>query len=466
MRKLIYFLTMFVVLSSCSNDFDYVFDKTVTERKEEAKAELTSLLADSEYGWRTTVVVGEKMKLGSFYCLNFSELGENCGEVLLSNGLEEVTSEFEVVHEAGILLKFTTRNELLHWLIVPNMMFVQGFGLDQEYVFMKEEDGKLFFQGKELEFELVLERATEEDWNMDDIKADFEKMKSCMNSNFKVISITEGVTGASESNPFFVILKSPTLLKLFYEDKEEFMYRTEYLFEEKTYYDWDAAFVFTHDGVILSQPVVIAGDTIDRFVLNDKGEFEIANEGIKGKIVGSELPFFAAPGTVDTFFSKLLTINTDNERGLRIFSSNTSPALNLVLFDVWENGEEPVFDMFSLIRGFVTSEGEELGDGLVFGDFKSDDNYTFVPVEYIKVSNHEFKIRMTGGEVRSNVEGAVERVANDSDIKNLLELMCHEKGWSIVLYEAEWGGASLYEINMYSNAAPSKNVNHVFMIPQ
>ena len=28
-----------VMLSSCGNDFDYVFDKTVTERKDEAKAE-------------------------------------------------------------------------------------------------------------------------------------------------------------------------------------------------------------------------------------------------------------------------------------------------------------------------------------------------------------------------------------------------------------------------------------------
>ena len=34
----------------------------------------------------------------------------------VNTGIEQVTSEFEVVHEAGIMLKFSTRNELLHWL--------------------------------------------------------------------------------------------------------------------------------------------------------------------------------------------------------------------------------------------------------------------------------------------------------------------------------------------------------------
>ena len=163
MRKLIYFLTVLVVLSSCSNDFDYVFDKTVTERKDEAKAKLTTLLSNSEYGWKTTVIVGETFTAGSFYHFTFSEMAENSGEVILNNGIKEITSEFEIAHETGILLKFTTRNELLHWLIIPNVMFAQGFGLDQEYIFMKEEDDKLYFQGKELGSKLVLEKATEED---------------------------------------------------------------------------------------------------------------------------------------------------------------------------------------------------------------------------------------------------------------------------------------------------------------
>ncbi len=454
---------MIVMLSSCSDDFEYVFNKTVTERKGEAKTELTSLLTNAEYGWKTTVVVGERMTAGSFYCFNFAESGDNCGKVDIDNGIEKVTSEFEVVHEAGVLLKFTTRNKLLHWLIIPSSMFVEGFGLDQEYIFMKEEDGKLYFQGKELESKLVLEKASKEDLVMENVKANYERMKTIMKSNFKVLSITEGVVGASESDPFYVIFKSPTLLHLLYPDKKDILYRTEYTLGDKNYYDWDAAFLFTPEGVILSKPVVIEGDTIDTFILDDNGEFAIANAKFKGKIIGADLPFFAAPATVDTFFNKLLVLNDETTRGLRMFSTNTSSSLNVLLFDVWENGMSPTFDRIFLVREYVAPDGTVLGDGFVFTDFV-DDTYAFIPAEYIKLSNSEFRINLTGGQVISNMEGAVKRIENDNEIKELLNKICNKDGWSMVLYEGYWENTNLYEVMLYNKANPALSVTNVFQI--
>ena len=152
-------------------------------------------------------------------------------------------------------------------------------------------------------------------------------------------------------------------------------------------------------------------------------------------------------------------------RGLRMFSANTSYALNVLLFDVWENGMAPTFDRLFLVRDYVAPDGKILGDGFIFTDFV-DDTYAFIPAEYVKLSNSEFKINLTGGQVISNMKGAVDRIEKDNDIKKLLNIICNEEGWSMVLYEGYWEGTNLYEVMLYNKANPSLSVTNVFQMKE
>ncbi len=451
-----------MVFSSCDNDFDYVFDKTVTERIEDAKTELTHILTQAENGWKTTIIVGDHYKAGSFYCFNFTEEINNCGTVVVNNGMEDLTSEFEIVHEAGVILKFSTRNDVLHWLTVPNFFMTQGFGVDLEYIFLKEENGKLIFRGKKQDCELVLEKATEADWDMTDIKSHYEKMTDNMKRNFRVINITKGIEGASEDNPLIIMLKPALLINQLYKDKEELLYRCEYTVDDKTYYTFDASFIYTHKGILLANPIVIKGKTIQNFIYNkEKDVFEIDGDGLEGAIIGSDLPFYSVPGTVDTFINKLLTYDI----GLRIFSFNASVPLNDLLFEIWESENTPGFGRLFIKRGYVSPEGEELGDGIIFAD---DDykKYVFIPIEVEKLSNTQFKFKRTEGAIVSNVEGGAYRVENDVDIKNVLDILLDEKGWSMAMYPGAYGGMELYECELFSNTDPKMNVKTIWGISE
>jgi len=463
MKRLIYIFAMLVLFSACGDDYEYTFDKTPTERKSEAKAELTSLLEAPEFGWKTTMIVhGVMASAGDFFVMKFEPNGENNnGEVTVANGFKTHKSEFEIGHEDGILLRFNTYNDVFHWLTKPNHWETAGFGGDLEFIFLREEAGKLIFQGKESQNELILEKATEQDWDMTDILENHENFMQSLSMNFVAITITKGF-GATEEKPFYAKfnLADVYITASAVPEKEGWFYEFEYIEDGEKVYGNEASYVFTHDEIIFSEPVVIAGDTMNRIAFNeDNGLWEVANEGIEGFLEASDLPLMVSPGAVDNFvnifiFSYAWEISPWNfgdegkmeEYAMGIYRDNT------------------MFDWFQIQGDYVNPAGEHLGAGFVLKGAYADyyGKYAFIPVDFVKLAESEMQF-VLNGEIISDIEGAADEIATDPNIQGMLNALCNPVGWSIFcspyFYTPTY---EIYPYEFYNMEDPSIILKHVW----
>jgi len=462
MKKILYVFVMLIAFSACENDYEYTFDKTPTERKTEGKAELTNLLADSEFGWKTTIVVhGDQTSAGDYFVMKFEPFEENNnGEVTVANGFDSHTSEFEINFQTGCVLKFNTYNDVFHWLTKPNGWEGEGFGSDQEFIFMREEGGKLIFQGKEKKKELILEPATEQDWDMTDIQNNYDRFMEEFSKNFIAIKVTKGL-GGSEENPFYAKFNNEDvyITRSAVPEKEGFFYMLEYIVDGEKVYGHEASYVFTPDEIILSEPVVLEGDTLDRIVYNEESDiWEVANEGIEGYLESSYLPLMPSPGAVDN----LVNIFLMDDYGWEIDPWNYGDEGKMEEFAEGIYYDCEMFDWFILHGDFINPDGEHLGAGFELQGDDYGDTYAFVPVEFVELAESEMKFVLTGEEITTNIEGAEEVIATDPYIQDMLNAFCNEKGWSIFcssyFYSPTW---ELFPYEFYNMEDPTivlKNV--------
>lgn len=460
MKKILYLLTILTVFSSCGNDFEYAFDKTVTERIEESKSNLTSTLSAAEFGWKA-VLIGtavDNYSSGSFIAFKFNQNeDQNNGTVLMNSGFEEATSEFAITHQEGAILQFNTPNDVLYWMVEPRANYAaQGLGGEMEYIFMKEEDEKLFFRGKENEGELVLEKATAKDWeNLSVIQNNFENFitNNKENSRYQVISVTGGIKDASEDEPFFVRFRSAGWdLK----GKEKFTYRATYNVDGEDLGQNDAMFVFTLEGMQLSNPITVEGNTVSHFVYNEEqGKWLVANEGVTGEFVFSDVPVYPQPGVVDLLFEKSMSkSDRSGTKGmlLRGGYSTEGPIKDLADRILGSDQEEPEFKKLLAVIGYVTPDGEELGDGLIYTSSDGSE-FAYIPVDYVKTAEHQFKIVRTGEDIitSANWAAAADKINNDADINDYLDIICSENGWSVAVDYFGFGIYNMYTFELGNN---------------
>ncbi len=439
---------MLVVFSSCEKDFEYVSDQTVSERIEESKSNLTSLLSESEFGWKGVVKGGDEKTGGSFIAFKFTRNeGENNGTVLMNSGFEEATSEFNISHQEGALLQFNTPNDVLYWMIEPRRWASEGLGGEMEYIFMKEENGNLVFRGKETDGDLVLEKATEQDWDMSTIKANFDNYKAQSIYRYNVIRVTGGINGASVENPFDIRLGSAGWE---IEGKIEFGYSATYNVDGEDIEQMQSTYIFTHESIMLSNPIAVGGDTITKLVFDGQNDkWVIGDEGIVGEFMSSRLPIYAQSGVVDALFEKSLsTADRSGTRGMLLRAYGSEGPMYDYATSALDNKVGPGVSKLLAVMGYVTPEGENLGDGLVFAT-RDKSSYAFIPVDFVKITENSFKMVRQSGDVITNIDGAADIIATDVDINAYLDILCSEQGWRMALDYFSFG---MYQITTFQLA--------------
>ncbi len=462
MKRILYFLVLMIFLSSCEKDFEYNFDKSPTERMTESIADLTNLLSGSEYGWKTTIINrGKTASAGDFFVMKFAPIeGGFCGQVTIANGFDSKTSEFEIYHATGVVLNFNTFNEVFHWLAKPTEWWgtETGLGGNIEYVFMKNENGKLTLKGKDNEKEMILEKAAEQDWDMTDIQNNYANVQAVLARNFSGVTITKGF-GATDEKSFFAKFRDVSITNLALPDKKGQFFGLAYPVDGKQVNSVVANFVFTHDELILAEPIFMGADTVDRFTYDkDLDLWIIGNEGIEGYLSGFDLPPMDSPRAFDTFIAAM----ESRWYGWPIYADDfdNHPKIAEFLAEIRDNVPEL---RYLQINEHCILNGEDIGRGFMYiGDYDGDSRpYVFIPVDYIKQGISEMKI-VRNGDVISNIPDINDLLDNDPHVSKLMNAFFNPQGWRLYMQQGGSEEYPYYTICFYDIEDPSINLRKVF----
>lgn len=174
MRKIIiYIMGLWLAMSACSVENDYIFDDISTARLNQYIDECDQVLIGSEHGWKMVYYPDTVFYGGYTFLMKFS--GEKGKRVeMTSDLLDSVTvSSYSYNASLGPVLNFDTYS-LLHLLADPNPAAFggnAGLGYNAEFEFLisKVEQDKITLLGKKNKRATQLIRATAQDW--EDIKA-------------------------------------------------------------------------------------------------------------------------------------------------------------------------------------------------------------------------------------------------------------------------------------------------------
>lgn len=167
MKRLIYMIGALaaMVLSSCVQDVDDVFDSTASERIRNTSEEFRKLLVGTEHGWVMEYYPEAKQSYGGFiYTLKFDDddkvtvSGERNGDAAAMK-----TSLYSVGTDMGVTLNFDTYNEIFHYLSDPDphsgtasiygfqeggLEVGSGYKGDYEFVLQSKSVDEIILQGK------------------------------------------------------------------------------------------------------------------------------------------------------------------------------------------------------------------------------------------------------------------------------------------------------------------------------
>ncbi len=460
---------MLAIFSSCDDDFEYAFDKTPTERKAEANSELNRLLCESEFGWKTTMILNEdnldneKPILGDFFVFKFTKNeAADDGVVTISSRSGSADSEYAIGQQMGTTLSFVTPNPIFFWLVNPTSFpnNPNGYGAEMEYIFMKEDDGKLYFQGKAFENQLVLEKANEKDADVSVIAEASENFLESNSKNFFFLEITEGVANASAEAPLYVQITTPPYAQYFEESLKEMFYEFRYVVDGVRTRTNAAGYIFTNEGILFSDPLVIGQDSISKLVYNESNdEWMIADEGITGRILPADLPLIATPGIVDLFIDDFFS----RDYCLMLDPWGCHGPLADIMNDHMYSYEAPRLNSVKIKNKYVSPEGQDLGAGVVFEQY--DENYNkvsaFLPIKMIKEGENHI-IFERNGDVVTEIDGAADKIANDAHLAKLFDLIFDEQGWMIGCDVITLDTGSVhYDCIFYNVAHPENQIEYM-----
>jgi hypothetical protein len=463
MKRLLYVFAVLAIFTSCDDDFEYAFDKTPTERKAEANRELSCLLSESEFGWKTTMIFNDEQSdnklpvIGDFFVFKFTKNeGANDGIVTIASRSGSADSEYAIGQETGTTLSFITPNPIFFWLIDPTYQTPTGYGADMEYIFMKEEDGKLYFRGKALESQLVLEKASEQDCDPSLLVERSTNFLESNNKNFFFLEIKEGVANASEEAPLYVQIGTPPYAQYFEEGLKELFYEFIYVVDGVRTRTDAATYIFTSESIVLSDPIVIGQDTISKLIYNEESdEWQIGNEGFTGRILPADLPLVETPGIVDLFIDDFFS----REMCLMLDHWGCKGPMADILRDHIYSYEAPRLQRVRIKSKYVSPDGQDLGEGIVFLQ-SNDTDFAFLPIKMNKEGEHHI-IFERNGDVVTNIEGAADKIANDANLKALFDIIFEEQGWMIGCDIIPLHGSLYYDSMFYSVADPRNQIEYM-----
>lgn len=167
MKSIIYIMLVAYVLSimatSCTEDTEYIFDESASERKTGAIEQYEQTLKSSENGWVFEYFPDEEQQYGGYmYVVKFNE---NDSVAVWSELMEDINSPaislYDVIGTGGPTLTFNTYNELMHFFATPSASNYQAYGGDYEFLILSEEEDVISVKGTKTGNELQMVRLNE-----------------------------------------------------------------------------------------------------------------------------------------------------------------------------------------------------------------------------------------------------------------------------------------------------------------
>lgn len=164
MKRMRYFILVIFVFSfalqSCLKDDKDVFDKSATERINDAIKVFYDELVSAEYGWVLEYYPKPDQSLGGFvYTLKFDkELATASVEL---DPTFSKTSYFKIIGDQGPVLSFDSYNSVLHFFANPSTSKPDALQGDYEFVILKQEGSIITLKGKKTGNKMRLIKLTE-----------------------------------------------------------------------------------------------------------------------------------------------------------------------------------------------------------------------------------------------------------------------------------------------------------------
>lgn len=162
-----YILLVFICLGlqACLFQEDDIFEQSSANRASENVAELKELLVNVPNGWKMEYYPGADYSMGGITLLcrfdgsNVTLMSE-VGSAKTDPGKER-TSLYKITSEESTVLTFDSFNELIHCFSEPVMGMNANLEGDYEFVYMGQEENKVFLQGRRYHNTMVMTPLTQ-----------------------------------------------------------------------------------------------------------------------------------------------------------------------------------------------------------------------------------------------------------------------------------------------------------------
>lgn len=266
-----------VMLTSCfKNEEEDIFDKSASERLDDAKVYYSDILTAEGGKWQMEYYANSD-EHGYVYLMTFNKNGqvtisgqnEYIGYELdpLSTGAKvyaSQTSLWEVVADNGPVLSFNSYNPVFHIFASPydippyteNGTDESGEGHmgDYEFDLMKYSNDTLYIEGKKREIKMIMTRV---DANVDD--QIYMNYVTAMADSFFHPKVPMVFMNLPNDKRYAIMNGSTQIVTMWDFDKDRISYETTH------------NAIVNHDGFALMNPYDAGGYTVQRFVLGDKG---------------------------------------------------------------------------------------------------------------------------------------------------------------------------------------------------
>ncbi|KAA6337504.1 hypothetical protein EZS27_014419 [termite gut metagenome] len=255
MKKFIYYffaLTAVLLVHSCVQEENNLFEESPAERVDKALSEYDSLLTSASFGWLLEYYSGDELLGGYTFLCTFKD-----GQVSLISDVEtyyylpgtELTSLYRIISDQGPVLTFDTYNQIFHVFSEPFSDDTDGYEGDYEFVLLKAEDNVITLKGKKHGGVLIM-----------------SKLKEAAPRYLKrLLTIEEKLVGIPRMRIF-------AGGKEFFAAKGERSLTIGYPAENGEMEMKSTAFIYTSTGIKLRQPLTINGRTVQEFTLDDQGD--------------------------------------------------------------------------------------------------------------------------------------------------------------------------------------------------
>lgn len=250
--KKIYLLLLIIcplIFQACLKDQNDLFDKSPSERMDEALSNYKKVLASSDKGWLLEYYPERNQSYGGYnYIIQFTESTVKA-HVDIAADISESSDEtlYQLIADSGPVISFDTYNSFLHYFATPSSSMYQAYQGDFEFILMglSDDQNEIRLKGKRSGNTMVLRRMTED----------------AVSYLTKVLNVEDEITAPEYriniGNEQFACTLSSRILSF------------QYPGDDDAIVDVQTAYCVTDKGIRFYEPLDINGVTVDEFILEN-----------------------------------------------------------------------------------------------------------------------------------------------------------------------------------------------------